>query len=295
MVPFSHLVKWEDILRKGWFYVELESLERIFLALDVRRCVVLDDNFLCCNNCSSSWTSIFLKSDLKSIVSDLVGYWCTLFQTSQSLRRTGLWSQVRGMASWGNQYPCMGSVQALTRGYPYALSSSYSWDNEPLLSLVHLLELLGVGIVRVFRSFHGCIRIIQLRPSRFMWSYENEFVDLLQRIVLLLAGRFGEVTFIVMALLDTLGRYIEEFDCEFSRLYFVFPRFVIDSGIVDIDYSEPYGHEMLHDIDFSPSRFFSLSIIDGNILELQGSLETVRNYHPEEANFIDIYDHSVKW
>ncbi|GLJ48175.1 hypothetical protein SUGI_1017220 [Cryptomeria japonica] len=83
-------------------------------------------------------------------------------------------------------------------------------------------------------------------------------------------GRFGEVAFTVIALLDTLGRCVVEFDRELSRLYFLLPRLVIDSGIVDIDYSELYGHEMLHDIDFSPSRFFNLSIMDDNILELQG-------------------------
>ncbi|GLJ16224.1 hypothetical protein SUGI_0272040 [Cryptomeria japonica] len=179
---------------------------------------------------------------------------------------------MRGMASWGNQYLCMGSVQALISGYPYALSSTYDWDSEPSLSMVYHSKVLGVGTLRVFRSLHDCIRIIQLRPSRFMWSYGDEFVELLQRIVFLFAGRFGEVTFTVMALLDNLGRYVVEFDCELSRLYFLLPRLVIDSGIIDIDYLELYGHEMLHDIDFSPSKIFNLSIMDGNILELQGRL-----------------------
>ncbi|GLJ41365.1 hypothetical protein SUGI_0856080 [Cryptomeria japonica] len=175
------------------------------------------------------------------------------------------------MASWGSQYLCMGSVQALTSGYSYALSSTYDWDSEPLLSMVHHSEVLGVRTIRDFRSLHGCIRIIQLRPTRLMWSYGDEVVELLQRIVFIFAGRFGEVTFLVMALLDTLGRYVVEFDCELCRLYFLLPRLVIDSGIVDIDYSYLYRHEMLHDSDVSPSRFFNLSIMDGNILELEGS------------------------
>ncbi|GLJ51939.1 hypothetical protein SUGI_1103710 [Cryptomeria japonica] len=50
-------------------------------------------------------------------------------------------------------------------------------------------------------------------------------------------GRFGEATFRVMAPLDTLGRYVVEFGCELCRLYFLLPKLVIDSGIVDIDYS----------------------------------------------------------
>ncbi|GLJ15949.1 hypothetical protein SUGI_0263620 [Cryptomeria japonica] len=269
MVPFAHhLVDWEDILSKGWFHAELETLEKIFPALDVSKCVVLDDDFLCCSNCSSSWMLISLKSDLKSFVSDLGDCWCTLFQTSESLGKTGLWSQMRGMVSWGYQYLYMGSVQALTSGHSYALSSTYDWDSEPLLSMVHHSKVFEVGTIRDFRSLHGCIRIIQLRPSRFMWSYGDEVVELLQRIVFIFARRFGEATFTVMAPLDTLGRYVVEFDCESCRLYFLLPRLVIDSGIIDIDYSELYGHEMLHDIDFNPSRFFSLSIMDGNILEL---------------------------
>ncbi|GLJ04636.1 hypothetical protein SUGI_0000310 [Cryptomeria japonica] len=79
MVPFAHqLVDWEDILSKGWFPAELETLEKIFPALDMSRCV-WDDHFLCCSSCSSSWMLISLKSDLKSFVSDLGGCWCTIF------------------------------------------------------------------------------------------------------------------------------------------------------------------------------------------------------------------------
>ncbi|GLJ30659.1 hypothetical protein SUGI_0607180 [Cryptomeria japonica] len=279
-LQINHFTLWFALIQESWYNLfghasdgfQLEFAWRWYPTLDMSRCVVLDDDFLCCNSCSSSWMLIFLKSYLKTIISDLVGYWCTLFQTLQSPGRTSLWSQVRGMASWGNQYPCMGSVQALTRGYPYALSSSYGWDSEPFLSLVHFFEVLGVGTVRVFRNLHGCIRIIQLRPSRYMCRYEYEFVELLQRTAFHFARRFGDVTLTVVALLDTIWRYVVEFDHELSRPYFLLPKLVIDSGTVDVDYLEPYGHKMLHDIDFNPLGIFSLSIMDGNIFETQGRL-----------------------
>ncbi|GLJ50688.1 hypothetical protein SUGI_1079840 [Cryptomeria japonica] len=117
----------------------------------------------------------------------------------------------------GQSISVYGSVQALTSGYPYALSSTYDWDNEPLLSMVHHSKGAWNGNYKEFSEVSMIV------------------VELLQRIVFLFVERFGEVTFTVMALLDTLGRYVVEFDCELSRLYFLLLKLVIDSGIVDID------------------------------------------------------------
>lgn len=95
------------------------------------------------------------------------------------------------------------------------------------------------------------------------------FVELLRGMAFLLARTFGAVTFAIVALLDTMRRYVEEYDFGLSKLSFLLPRIMLGNGIVDMDFSEMFGQEMLHGVDFRPPRYFQLSLVDGIISRLQ--------------------------
>lgn len=88
-----------------------------------------------------------------------------------------------------------------------------------------------------------------------MWCYDDEVVELLQRIAFLLAKRLEEVAFVVVILHDNLWRYAEDYGCCLSGQFFLLPRIMAACGIACMDLIVML-QQMFHGIGSKPLQVF---------------------------------------